>query len=102
MIKDFYIQVWRYFAAPGDLDITNLPRTQANDATMQTILNVFFVISGAIAVLMVVISGVRFITSQGNPTETVKARNGIIYSVLGLLIIIFAASIVNFVIFRVS
>lgn len=101
-MKDLYLQVWRVFAAPGDLDISGLPRTPANDTTMQIILNIVLVISGAIAVLMVVVSGFRFITSQGNPTETAKARNGIIYASIGLVIIILASSIVNFVIFKVT
>lgn len=101
-MKELYLYVWRTFAAPGDLDISGLPKTQANDATIQIILNIVLVISGAIAVLMLVISGFRFITSQGNPTETAKARNGIIYALIGLVIIILASSIVNFVIFRVT
>ncbi|MGH7158301.1 MAG: hypothetical protein ACREGD_04535 [Candidatus Saccharimonadales bacterium] len=86
----------------GGLDISGIPKTAANESTIQIIMNIVFVISGAIAVLMVVISGIRFIASQGNPSETAKARNGIIWALLGILIIIFAASIVNFVIFKVT
>ena len=86
------------------LDISGLPRpTGADDGSiMQTVLNVVFVVTGAIAVLMVVISGIRFITSQGNPNEVAKARNGIILAIVGILVILFAASIVNFVVFKVS
>jgi len=84
------------------LDVTGLPRTPANANTIQTIINVVLVITGAIAVLTVVVAGFRFITSQGNPGEVAKARNGILYAVIGLVVIIFAFSIVNFVIFRVT
>ncbi|HZM63707.1 MAG TPA: hypothetical protein VFB59_01090 [Candidatus Saccharimonadales bacterium] len=89
------------FVAAG-LDITNLPKASANSDTIKTILNLVLAIMGAIAVLIVVISGFRLVTSQGNPTETSKARNGIIYALIGLLVIMFALSIVNFVIFRVT
>lgn len=88
--------------AGAGLDISGLPRTDADGGTIQIIVNVVLVIMGAIAVLMVVVSGFKLITSQGNPAETAKARNGIFLALLGLVVIIFATSIVNFVIFKVS
>jgi cytochrome bd-type quinol oxidase subunit 2 len=87
------------------LDISNLPGAGDPDpgnSTLQNIFNLVLVICGALAVLMVVISGFRFITSRGNPAETAKARNGIIYSLIGLMVVMFAFSIVNFVVFRVT
>ncbi len=87
----------------GGLDLTGLPNPNAQDASiLKNVLNIVLVIAGAIAVLTVVIAGFRFITSQGNPTEVSKARNAIVYAAAGLVIIIFAFSIVNFVIFRVT
>lgn len=97
---DFLPDLLRHVA--GGLDISGLPTTPADSNTLKTILNVVLTISGAIAVLMVVVSGVRFITSQGNPSEVSKARNGIVFSIIGLLVIMFAFSIVNFVVFRVT
>lgn len=88
--------------AAGGIDISNLPQTKADGDTLKTILNIFLAISGAIAVLVVVLSGVRFITSKGSPAEISKARNGIIYAAIGLVVIMSAFSIVNFVIFRVT
>lgn len=88
--------------AAGALDLTNLPKTPADGNTLRTVLNIVLVIMGAIAVLTVVVAGFRFITSQGNPSETAKARNAIIYAIVGLLVIIFAFSIVNFVVFKVT
>lgn len=99
---DMLPDLLQFFA--GGLDISNLPNPPGADdgSILKTILNVVLVITGAIAVLSVVISGVRFITSQGNPSETSKARNGIVFSVIGLLVVMFAFSIVNFVVFRVT
>ncbi len=84
------------------LDISNLPTTTADGNTLRTVLNIILVIMGAIAVLTVVIAGFRLITSQGNPTQISQARNAIVYALIGLLVIIFAFSIVNFVVFKVT
>lgn len=99
-MMDILPNVLQHVAA---LDISGLPNPGAQDSTiLKTVLNIVLVITGAIAVLTVVIAGFRFITSQGNPTETTKARNAIVYAAIGLVVIIFAFSIVNFVVFRVT
>ncbi len=52
-----------------------------------SILNGVYQISGIVAVLMLVISGIRYITSDGDPGRTQSARKGIIYALIGLVII---------------
>ena len=99
MIPDFLNK----FAA--GLDISGLPGVGKPDpgtSTIQDIFNLVLVICGALAVLMGVLSGFRMITSRGNPAETTKARNGIIYSLIGLMVVMFAFAIVNFIVFRVT
>ncbi|HEX7633403.1 MAG TPA: pilin [Candidatus Saccharimonadales bacterium] len=74
---------------------TNLPQAHADKSTIQDILTIVFAILGALAVLMIVIAGLRFITAQGNPQDVAKARNTIIYAVIGLIIAISAEAIVT-------
>ena len=52
---------------------------------------------GVIAVIIIIISGFRFINSGGDSGKVASARNGIIYSAIGLLVIIIARVIVSFV-----
>jgi len=54
-------------------------------------------IAGIVAVFMVIYGGVEFITSQGNPEKAAKARNTLMYSLIGLLIAVSAAVLVTFV-----
>lgn len=87
------------------LDISNLPGVGDPDpgnSQLQDILNLVLTICGALAVLVIVVAGFRFITSRGNPGETSQARNAIIYALIGLIVVMFAFSIVNFVVFRVT
>ncbi|MEX1995222.1 MAG: pilin [Candidatus Saccharimonadales bacterium] len=88
------------FAALKLLDKSNLPQTSANDSTLNTLLTTFFIILGAIAVLMIVIAGTRYIFARGNAEKITQAKNMILYSVIGLILAALAASIVNVVINR--
>jgi len=79
----------------------SLPGSGSNNATsneLQTLLGVFFGIIGGIAVLMVVISGFMYVTSAGDPGKAAKARNSIIYALIGLAVAIAAEGIVAFVV----
>lgn len=51
-----------------------------------------------IAVVMIVVAGIRYIISQGEEQEKEKAKKMIIYVVIGLLIILVARAIVTFVV----
>lgn len=72
-----------------------LPKT--NTDSFGTILNYVLAIFGAIAVIMVVYSGIQLIISQGNSEKVAQARRGVIYAVAGLLVIGFAQVIVLFI-----
>lgn len=62
------------------------------------IVNVALTLVGVAAAIYLILSGVRYITSAGDEGDTKKAKNGIIYAVLGLIVIGLAALIVNFII----
>ena len=63
-----------------------------------TITNVMLFGVGAIAVIMVVIGGLRYVLSGGNSTNITAAKNTILYAVIGMVIAILAYALVNFVI----
>ncbi|OGE88408.1 MAG: hypothetical protein A3J07_01275 [Candidatus Doudnabacteria bacterium RIFCSPLOWO2_02_FULL_49_13] len=54
----------------------------------------FLEISGTLALLMIVISGFRYITSQGNDEQTEKAKTSLQWAVIGLAIALLAYVIV--------
>lgn len=65
------------------------------------ILNILFVVMGALAVLMVVIGGFRYTLAGGKPDDVATARRMIVYSIVGLIVIALAATIVNTVLNRI-
>lgn len=74
-----------------------LPQVKAGSATISVVLNIVFTVIGAISVLIIVLAGFKFITSSGRPEEVAKAKNTIIYAAVGLIVCIFAVTIVSFV-----
>lgn len=78
-----------------------LPQASANSAQIQTVLSFVFGIVGALALVMITVSGLRYITSSGDPQSASKAKNGIVYSLIGLAIALTAEAIVAFVVKRV-
>jgi hypothetical protein len=80
------------------LDLGPVQGANADSGHIQAIVNTVLAITGAIAVLIIVLAGFRYIASQGNPNEVATARNAIIYSLIGLVVIMAAFAIVNFVV----
>lgn len=68
------------------------------NSLIQTVVNVMFFILGAVAVIMIIWSGIRYVTSAGNQTAVVSAKNTLIYAVVGLIVALLAYAIVSFVI----
>jgi len=82
---------------PGAPTPTNpSPNSLTSVAAVQTILGVVFGIVGALALLIITVSGLRYITAAGDPEKTTRAKNGIIYALVGLIVAISAEAIVAF------
>lgn len=71
-------------------------------SVITAIINLMLVIIGVIAVIVIIISGLSFITSGGDSNKVATAKNSIIYALIGLVVVVFAEVIVHFVINTVS
>ena len=65
--------------------------------TARDIINVVLSAISILAVIVIIIGGVQFSTSQGDPQKTQRAKNIILYALVGLLVALLAFAIVNFV-----
>ncbi len=64
------------------------------------ILNAIIAISGLIAVIYVIIGGINYMTSTGDAAKVKKAKDTILYALIGLVICVLSFAIVNWVIIR--
>ena len=66
-------------------------------STFTTVVNVIIAIVGFLAVIMIIIGGITYTTSAGDAGKVKKAKDTIMYGIIGLIVAILAFAIVNFV-----
>lgn len=65
---------------------------------IRLVVNGFLALIAMIAVIFILIGGIKYITSQGDEDAAAAAKNTILFAVIGLIVIGFSAVVVNFVI----
>lgn len=68
--------------------------------TIANVVNTMIFVAGIVAVVAIIIGGLRYILSQGNEKAIEGAKNTILYAVIGLIVAVLAYAIVNFVLTR--
>ena len=100
-------EITRGLCAGVNLDVNN-PSCRGDDASinlnnlMRRIINLLSLIVGVVAVIMIIIGGLRYITSGGSDTGVTGAKNTILYAVIGLIIVALAQLLVRFVLRQVT
>jgi len=84
--------MWHLFAL-----VNPFPVVPADNNTIPTIINVILGVVGAVALLTITYGGLKYVLSRGEPQSVNKAKDTILYSVIGLVVVMLAAAIVNFV-----
>lgn len=64
---------------------------------IKEVVKVLLFVLGAIAVIMIVVGGIRYAVSGGDSGAVTSAKNTILYAVIGLVVALLAYAIVNFV-----
>lgn len=91
-VKDF---VWK-LVVPATNEF-GVP-VQANaGAIIVAGLNMAYFIAGALAVVMIITAGLTYVTSSGDSAKVAKAKNTILYSIIGIAVIIFAFAVTTFI-----
>ena len=85
----------------GGQDESNkvLAENQGNDdfaTIVGRVISLFLFVLGIGAVFMIIFGGFRYVTSNGDSGKLEGAKNTILYSVVGLVVAIFAYALVNF------
>lgn len=78
-----------------ELDTSSLPRSGTSGNLIVDVLNIIFGILGGIAFISVVYGGFKYVISQGEPDKIGKAKDIIMYALIGLVISFSAFGIVN-------
>lgn len=65
---------------------------------IKNVINLLLYLVGIIAVIAIIIGGIRYTTSNGDASSVKAAKDTVLYAVIGLVVAILAYAIVNFVV----
>jgi len=99
MINYYLLQFAQTLTIGTGDDQADIPALTA-DQVLQNGLNIVYFILGIIAIVIIIIGGITYATSAGNASSVTKAKNMILYAVVGFVVVISAYAITNFVIGR--
>lgn len=83
---------------PGSIGINNPPKDA--DAALASILTTVYAWAGIVAVIVIIIAGFYYTTSSGDSAGLQRAKLAIIGSAVGLIVVIMAFAITQFVLGR--
>lgn len=75
----------------------NNPAGRGVTGLMKLAIQMVSIVAGIIAVIMIIVSGFKYVTSQGDSNSISSAKQSLIYAIVGLVIVAFAQFIVRFV-----
>lgn len=81
-----------------DCDLVKHNEIDNSHSTISTPISWAFWLLAAIAVIMIIVGGIKYVTSQGNQQQLQSAKSTILYAVVGLLVAIAARAIVQLVV----
>lgn len=98
------LSLQKAFASNGDLfgevpDIGGVDAGNDTNSVREAVLSVLDIIlsfMALVAVVFIVIAGIRLVISQGEEAEKDKAKKTIFYVIIGLVVILLAQAIVRF------
>lgn len=97
------LTIWLLTVAAPALKLDGVPnaRTDENDILVG-LLNSVYLVAGVVAVISIIMGGFWYVTSNGEADKIKRGKNAIIYSAIGLVVILLAFGITGFVSDRIS
>ncbi len=84
-------------------DVSGVPENLlGKGGVLAKITNAILAVIATVAVLFLIIGGFQYITSAGNPDALEKAKNTILYAIIGILAALLAYAIVKFIISEIK
>lgn len=91
------INVFEQCGANADSAVCQAQTEDDATSMIEIVVNTMIFLLGAIAVIMIVIGGIRYATSGGDASGIKGAKDTILYAIIGLIVAILSFAIVNFV-----
>jgi type IV secretion system pilin len=87
----------------GSAGCSTTPANGVNlNSAIAAAVNILSMVVGIIAVIMIIISGIKFITANGDAGAVKSARHTLTYALVGVVVVAVAQALVKFVLRRVT
>lgn len=84
----------------GTKDNTTNPVSGTN-SIIYKVTRLVALVTGVAAVLMIIYTGARLVLSGGEPEKVANARRGLLYSIVGLVVVLLAQAIISYILVRI-
>ena len=79
---------------PPTANDVGLPTVKGDEETVGNLLGIVFGMTGALAVLMIIILALMMVVNSSNPEDISRAKKGIYYTLIGLVVVLSAEAVV--------
>lgn len=84
--------------AKYDTEIPKFPRYCSMTQFLQRIFNVLFAVIAVLSLVFMMIGGYQYMTARGNEEQATSGRKTVIYALMGFVVVVLAATLVNIII----
>jgi hypothetical protein len=89
----------QFAAAKLDAPKVGIPEVSA-DSVITDVLSFVYFFAGIVCIIVIIIAGIMYSTSNGDSNKITSAKNAILYALVGLVIIMMAFTITGFILGR--
>lgn len=79
------------------LSTDKIPTLRCVPVVFHNIISAALVFSGVVALFFLIFSGIKFITSGGDPKQAEAAKKTLTYAIIGLVLVLSSFFIINFI-----
>ena len=72
------------------------------DGILAKITNIVAYVAGAAAIILIVISGIKYITSGGDPGKVSSAKDTLVNALIGLVVIVLARALIIYIVVKLA
>lgn len=91
------INVFEQCGANADAAVCQAQGTDNATNMIEIVVNTMIFLLGTVAVIMIILGGIKYATSNGDSSSIKSAKDTIMYAIIGLVVAILSFAIVNFV-----
>ena len=86
----------------GASDCAQPANSTSVDSILSTTINIMSIVAGIIAVIMIIVGGIKYTTSSGDSNRVNSAKNTILFAIIGLVVAALAQAIAHFVLHKAA